>query len=74
MYICVYSDMPGIAKIRVSVRQSALDLFSKPDRADAVPVHLQGGRARARARVTVTVKLLATARGAGVAVYRYQTR
>ena len=29
MYICVYSDMPGIAKIRVSVRQSALDLFSK---------------------------------------------
>jgi len=29
MYICVYSDVPGIAKIRVSVRQSALDLFSK---------------------------------------------
>ena len=30
MYIFDYGDVPGIAKIRVSVRQSALDLFSKP--------------------------------------------
>ena len=31
MYIFDYGDVPGIAKIRVSVRQSALDLFSKRD-------------------------------------------
>ena len=29
MYIFDYGDVRGIAKIRVSVRQSALDLFSK---------------------------------------------